>query len=77
MRSYGDSSRAIVKVDWLMQRKGHLFIAENRKNTIYFVDPQTGELDVAWYFFYADPHSIVVMLTDQSDFTNLVLQCLE
>lgn len=77
MRSYGDSSRAIVKVDWLMQRRGHLFMAENRKGVIYFVDPQTGSLDVAWYFSCINPHSVVVMRTDQAIFTDLIEQCVE
>lgn len=77
MKAYGDRSRAIVKVDWLAGNKGHLFIAENRNDAIYFVDPQTGSLDVAWYFSYINPHSVVVMRTDQTDFTELVKQCLE
>ncbi len=77
MRSYGDKSRAIVKVDWLTQNKGHLFIAENQNDMIYFVDPQTGSLDVTWYFSYINPYSVVVMRTDQTIFSGLVGQCLE
>lgn len=76
MKKYGNSSRAIVKVNWRMTRKGHLFMAENRNDVIYFVDPQTGELDVAWYFDYANPHSVVVMRTDKTDFTNLAVHCM-
>ena len=77
MKSYGDKSRAIVKVDWLMRNKGHLFIAENLNDVIYFVDPQTGSLDAAWYFHYINPHSVVIMRTDQADFTDLVNLCFE
>lgn len=77
MKSYGDKSRAIVKVDWFMQNKGHLFIAENQNEVIYFVDPQTGSLDVAWYFHYINPRSVVLMRTDQADFTDLVNLCFE
>lgn len=77
MKSYGDKSRAIVKVDWFMQSKGHLFIAENQNGVVYFVDPQTGSLDVAWYFHYINPRSVVLMRTDQADFTDLVNLCFE
>lgn len=77
MKSYGDKSRAIVKVDWLMRNKGHLFIAENQNDVIYFVDPQMGSLDAAWYFHYINPHSVVIMRTDQTDFTDLVNLCFE
>lgn len=77
MKVYGDKSRAIVKVDWLMKNKGHLFIAENQNDVIYFVDTQTGSLDVAWYFRYINPYSVVVMRTDQADFTELVHLCFE
>lgn len=47
MKSYGDKSRVIIKADWLMRNKGHLFIAENQNDVIYFVSPQTGSLDAA------------------------------
>ena len=77
MKSYGDKSRAIIKVDWLMRNKGHLFITENQNDVIYFVDPQTGSLDAAWYFHYINPHSVVIMRTDQTDFTDLVNLCFE
>ena len=37
MKSYGDKSRAVVKVDWFMRNKGHLFIAENQNDMILTV----------------------------------------
>lgn len=77
MKSYGDKSRAVVKVDWFMRNRGHLFIAENQDDVIYFVDPQTGSLDAAWYFRYINPHSVIVMRTDQTNFTELVNLCLD
>lgn len=77
MKSYGDKSRAVVKVDWFMRNRGHLFIAENQDDVIYFVDPQTGSLDAAWYFRYINPHSVIVMRTDQTNFTELVNLCFE
>ncbi len=35
MKSYGDKSRAVVKVDWFMRNRGHLFIAENQDDVIF------------------------------------------
>lgn len=77
MKSYGDGSRAIVKVNWLLCYKGHVFIAENQEQNICFLDPQTGNIDVSWYFRYADPASVVLMRTDCLHFTELVGQCLD
>ena len=54
MKSYQDGSRAIVKVNWRFRNKGHVFIAENQGQNICFLDPQTGSIDVSWYFRYAD-----------------------
>ena len=47
MCAYGEGSRAIVKVNWLSRANGHLFMVENFKGRIYFIDPQTGNADVA------------------------------
>ena len=77
MKAYGDGSRAIVKVNWRLRYKGHVFIAENQKQTICFLDPQMGSIDVSLYFRYADPASIVVMLVDHLQFTELVGQCFD
>lgn len=77
MKAYGDGSRAIVKVNWQLRYKGHVFIAENQEQTICFLDPQTGSVDVSWYFRYADPASIIVMRIDHLQFTELIRQCFE
>lgn len=77
MRVYGNGSRAIVKVDWLNRARGHLFMTENLEGAIYFVDPQTGSADVAWYFQYADPRHVVILRTDCVKFTKLVRLCCE
>ncbi len=61
MKAYGDGSRAIVKVNWLLRYRGHVFIAEKQEQTICFLDPQTGNIDVSWYFCYADPATVVVL----------------
>ncbi len=77
MRIYGDGSRAIVEVDWYAKDKGHLFIAENHNGNVFFVDPQTGSLDVSWYFDFVNPLSVVIMRIDRSEFTGLVKACFE
>lgn len=41
MRSYGDGARAIVAVS--KNRNGHVFITENSRGKIFFVDPQTNK----------------------------------
>ena len=75
MHLYGNHSRAIVKVNWLHRAKGHLFITENIDDAIYFVDLQTGDDDVSWYFQYIDPNRVVIMRTDCARLTGLALQC--
>lgn len=41
MKSYGNGSRAIVGIS--KGRKGHVFIAENQRGKISYVDPQTNK----------------------------------
>lgn len=75
MRLFGNRSRAVVKVSWLHRSKGHLFMAENIDDAIYFVDPQTGDDDVSRYFQHIDPNRVVLMRTDCARLTELVGQC--
>lgn len=77
MKGYGDGSRAIVRINWLLRDKGHVFMAENHESEIYFIDPQTGGIDVSWYFDYAEPFSVVLMRTDNLEFTDLIGFCCE
>ena len=77
MRLYGNHSRAIVRVAWLHRPNGHLFVAENLDDTVYFVDPQRGDPDVRWYFRQADPRRVALMRTDCVRFTPLVQACCE
>ena len=50
MKELGDGARAEVYVDWAEEELAHVFVAENRNGEIHFLDPQTGELDVEYYF---------------------------
>ena len=49
MKKFGNGARAEIYVAW-QQGGAHVFAAENRNGEIYFLDPQTGELDVEYYF---------------------------
>ena len=49
MKMFGNGARAEVYVAW-ESGSAHVFVAENRNGEIHFLDPQTGELDVEYYF---------------------------
>ena len=70
-------SRAIVKVNWLHQARGHLFVTKNIDDVIYFADPQTGDADASRYFQRIDPGCAAIMRTDCVKFTSLVQMCCE
>ena len=55
MASYGDGARAQVTLDWNDSEGGHTFIAERNNGKTSFIDPQTGDKDVGWYFDHAAP----------------------
>ena len=52
MLDWGEGARAEVYVEYIngADRYAHVFIAENRNGIVHFLDPQTGELDVEYYF---------------------------
>ena len=50
MLDWGDGARAEVFVEWESGNIFHVFVAENRNGIVHFLDPQTGELDVEYYF---------------------------
>lgn len=62
-------------VAYEVRRRGYHVIAKPR--ILSRTDPQTGSLDAAWYFHYINPHSVAIMRTDQTDFTDLVNLCFE
>ena len=49
MKSFGDGARAEVFVAW-DDNSAHVFVAENQNGDIRFLDPQTGDTDVEYYF---------------------------
>lgn len=50
MQEWGDGSRAQIVVTWNNTNSGHTFIAEQVYGKTQFIDPQTGESDVSYYF---------------------------
>ena len=49
LKIWGDGARGEIYVEW-ENGSAHVFVAENRNGEIYFLDPQTGEIDVEYYF---------------------------
>ena len=49
MQKGGNGARAEVYVSWI-EGGAHVFVAENRSGAIIFLDPQSGNLDVEYYF---------------------------
>ncbi len=50
MKEWGEGARAEVGVTWKGANSGHVFVAENIGGKVVFIDPQSGEMDVSWYF---------------------------
>ena len=42
MSGYGDGARAVVRVKWMSEDSGHVFIAEQVGDETWLVDPQCG-----------------------------------
>lgn len=49
MKGWGNGARGEIFIEW-ETGGAHVFVAENRNGEIHFLDPQTGELDVEYYF---------------------------
>ena len=79
MQSYGDGSRAIVRVQF--QKKygggGHVFIAEQRNGATVFIDPQTGSTDCSRYFPMVKKNETYCMRIDDKKFTDLIKEAAE
>ena len=50
MLLWGEGARAQVVVVWSGTNSGHTFMAEQRNGQTCFIDPQTSEIDVSYYF---------------------------
>ncbi len=79
MSGFGDGARAIVRVQW--QQKygggGHVFIAEQVDGKTIFIDPQSNNKDVSYYFSMAKTKETYVMRIDDLEFTDNIQKCCE
>ena len=75
MGDWGDGARAQVCLQWNNEMGGHTFMAEQRNGETCFVDPQTGETDVGWYFDEACPNSVTYCRTDKLMPSSKILNC--
>lgn len=72
MTSWGNGSRAIVRVVWDKSVKAHTFIAENIKGKIFFVDAMTGEMNVDYYFKMINPKGTCIIRVDNLSFSDKI-----
>lgn len=56
---------------------GHAFVAENRGGKVVFVDLQTANSDVAYYFKHAKAGYTLLHRMDDLVFTELIKDCYE
>lgn len=75
MEQWGSGARAIVRVRWKETGGGHVFIAERINGTTYFIDPQTGQMNVGEYFNFAMGNGVFCMRIDNLPFTERIRQC--
>lgn len=75
----GDA-RAEVSVAWdqgLCGKSGrHVFVAEKTGNAIKFIDPQSGDEDVSWYFGIIKAEETEFARVDDAEFGDLIDECL-
>lgn len=72
-KAWGDGGCGIVCVDW-GDGRGHAFIAENIKGVVHFMDPQTGDYNVGWYFADAMPGKTTIMRIDGKEMSIPVIR---
>lgn len=69
MKSYGEGSRAIVRVQW-NDRDGHVFNAEYKNGKMLYRDAQTGKsVNIQHYLSMARPQSVGLVRTDNLRFS--------
>ena len=69
-----DNCRYVVRIRWKGDN-GHTFIAEKSENNIFFIDPQSNDLNVKWYFDYIIPSETCIFRVDNLKFDDKVKKC--
>lgn len=75
MEQWGNGARAIVRVQWQGGNTGHVFIAENVNGKVQFIDPQSNDMDVGWYFKAAKKNKTYIIRIDNLKFGANVKKC--
>lgn len=77
MREWGDGSRAQIVVNWNNTNSGHTFIAEQVFGKTKFIDPQTGENDVSYYFDSVADGKTRFCRIDNTEVSSRIVDCCE
>ena len=78
MATWGVGSRAIVRVRWKGRNAGgHVFMAVQTKDGTHFIDPQSNESDVEWYFTQVKRGQTYIIRVDNLKFTDHINLCCE
>ena len=79
MASYGDGARVEIDVGWATSDgsgfDGHVFVAEQRGGKTYFIDPQTGDTDVGWYFDHVQQNGTRFARIDNLTPNDRIFEC--
>lgn len=75
MEQWGNGARAIVRVQWQGGNTGHVFIAENVNGKVQFIDPQSNDMNVEWYFKAAKKNKTYIIRIDNLKFGANVKKC--
>lgn len=75
MAKWGDGSRAQVVVVWKNTNSGHTFVAEQIGDKTRFLDPQTGEMDVSYYFDSVEYSQTRFCRIDDIEASNRISDC--
>jgi len=69
VRDVGEGARHIIYTQW-QSGGAHVFIAENINGTTRYVDPQSNEIDVSYYFKQSVPEKFGLLRIDNAKITN-------
>lgn len=79
MTEWGDGASAEIYVKWKKLDTAHVFVVENKKGKIVYVDPQTGEIGslVEKHFADAEIGLTKICRVDNLTPTDMVMECCE
>ena len=72
--SWGEGSRGEIYCAW-KGGSAHVFAVENVGGKVRFLDPQTGEMDVSYYFKEMKPSKTKIARIDNLEPSDLITEC--